>query len=278
MLCVSEKILKVLFGITILGYGAFCVLFWQLPDDKFHIMFLDVGQGDSIFIKTPQNHQILIDGGPDNAVIEELGGVMPFFNKSIDLVVLTHPHADHINGLVEVLERFKVENVLLTGVADDEEAYIEFLSIIDEKNVRVFIAEEGTDFLFNDVLVDVLYPFESIAGMSFDNLNNSSVVVRVVYEENEILLTGDLEMEGEEQLVEEGVELEADILKAGHHGSKTASGLEFLGEVGAEVVVISCGLDNKFGHPHEEVMENFALSGVEEVRRTDLEGTVEIEF
>jgi len=278
MLFFSEKILKILFGIMISGYLAFCVLFWQLPDDKFHIMFLDVGQGDSIFIKTPQNHQILIDGGPDNAVVEELGGVMPFFNKSIDLVVLTHPHADHINGLVEVLERFEVENVLITGVADDEEAYIEFLNVIDEKDIRIFIAEEGTDFLFNDMLLDVLYPFESIAGMSFDNLNNSSVVVRVVYEDIEVLLTGDLEMEGEEKLVEAGVELKSDILKAGHHGSKTASGLEFLGEVGAEIAVISCGLNNKFGHPHEEAMQNFALSGVEEVRRTDLEGTVEYEF
>ena len=114
--------------ITLLGlYLVLCFAYLQVPNHSFHLYFLDVGQGDSIFIKTPENHQILIDGGPQNKVIEELGEVMPFFDKSLDLVVLTHPHADHIDGLVEVLKRYRVDNVLVTGVNYENPTYKEFL-------------------------------------------------------------------------------------------------------------------------------------------------------
>jgi len=252
------------------------VLLRQLPDDRFHVYFLDIGQGDSILIKTPQNHQILIDGGPENTVVEELSEVIPYFDKSIDLMVLTHPHEDHLAGLVEVLERYEVENVLFTGVQYKSGTYFEFLKRIEGLNI--FFAEAGTDFQFGNVLLDVIYPFESVALENFENVNNSSVAIRVVFGEIVILLTGDLEVEAEEVLIESGVDLEAYLFKAGHHGSRTSSTWELLKKVQPAVVVIQSGEGNSYDHPHPETLRNFARIGVEKVFRNDLEGRVEFVF
>lgn len=268
---------KYVVSILVLLYAAFGMLISQLPDAKFHIYFFDVGQGDSIFIKTPLNHQILIDGGPDDSCLSRLSDVMPFFDKSIDMIVLTHPHADHIAGLIEAIKRYDVDYVLLTGVSFDDPYYKEFLRHISDKTTRhprVFVAEAGTDFLFSDVLVDVIYPFKSISGEKFKNVNNSSTAIRVTYSGKSVLLTGDLESEIEKELVLSGENLNADILKAGHHGSKTASSLEFLKKVLPERVVISCGADNKFGHPHAETLRNFGIANVKEILRTDISGGI----
>lgn len=251
---------------------------WQLPDDRFHIYFLDVGQGDSIFIKTPGGHQIIVDGGADSTVIERLSEVMPFWDRSIDLVVLTHPHSDHVGGLVEVLKRYKVDGVLFTGAVYEDPFYDEFLNEIDERDVPVYIADIDMDFNFDDVFLDVIYPFEQIAGDSFENINNSSIAMRVVYKDKEILLTGDLEKELENELILSKANLNADILKAGHHGSKTANSLEFLEKVKPEYFVISCGLGNKFGHPHKETLDNLEQAGIEKIYRTDMNGAVEFVF
>lgn len=250
------------------------ILFKQIPDDRFHIYFLDVGQGDATFIKTPLNHQILIDGGPENLVIEELGKVMPFFDKTIDLVVLTHPHADHIDGLVEVLKRFEVENIVINGIYSHESSYLEFLDQLTDE-VSVFIADDETDFSFGEVYIDVVYPIESFYGKSFDNINNSSVSVQVIYKNTSILITGDLEAEGEMELVDIS---DVDIYQAGHHGSKTASSLEFLARINPDIVVVSCGEDNQFDHPHTEALNNFELVGAKSIFRTDQEGTIEFVF
>ncbi len=273
----SKQFIKMWWCAVLMGYISLGFLFVQLPDDKMHVYFLDVGQGDSIFIKTPQNHQILIDGGPKNTVIERLGEVMPFFDKSIDLLVLTHPDSDHLDGLLEVLKRFKVDSVVFTGILSSKAAYIEFLEEIYERGVDVFVAEEKVDFVFGDVYFDTIYPFEALTG-SVEEMNDTSVVMRVFYKGTSLMLTGDLSVEKEKEIVAQRGMLESDILKAGHHGSKTSSSLEFLGRVSPEVVVIQCGKDNNFGHPHEEALENFEKAGVEVVRRNDLEGTVEFVF
>lgn len=278
MFILTPKIKRRIISGILIGYVILTVLFLQLPDKNFHVYFLDVGQGDSIFIKTPQNHQVLIDGGPADAVIERLGEIMPFFDKSIDMVVLTHPHSDHVDGLVEVLKRYDVENVLLTGVSDDYPGYLEFLKEIDEKNIKVFIADDNTDFLLGDVLIDTIYPFKNIFGEWFLNLNNSSIAVRVIYKNNVMLLAGDLEAEAEKELIASKIDLKADILKASHHGSKTASSLLFLEKVRPETVVIQCGAENKFGHPHPETLKSLEKINVKKIFRNDLDGTVEFVF
>lgn len=266
-----------IYGLIAVSVGL-AVLLSELPDDKFHIYFLDVGQGDSIFIKTPDNHQILIDGGPGNTVIERLGEVMPYFDKSLDLVVLTHPHADHVDGLVEVLKRYKVENVLITGVADDYAGYTEFLGEIMDMKIPAHIAKADEDFLFKNVMLDVVYPLKSIAGEGFENLNNSSIGIRVLYKNHSIMLSGDLEAGAEKEIVDSGENIKADIFKAGHHGSKTANSSPYLAKIKPSTVVIQCGKDNSFGHPHKEAMERFSEESVEKIFRNDLDGTVEFVY
>ncbi|MFH1284504.1 MAG: ComEC/Rec2 family competence protein [Candidatus Peregrinibacteria bacterium] len=279
MIVIAVKTKKFIAAVIVLGYMAAAWLLIQLPDNDFHIYFLDVGQGDSIFIKTPENHQILIDGGgSDGGVIEQLGQVMPFFDKSIDLVILTHPHSDHVDGLVEVIKRYDVSNVLITGVYSDYAGYFEFLDGIYEAGANVFFADSNENFRFADVNIDVLYPFDEIIGEYFENLNNSSIAIMASYSDKKILLTGDLEIEGEKALVESGDNLDADILKAGHHGSKTASSDEFLKKVKPETVVIQCGEGNSFGHPHEETLFNLEEAGVGKIYRNDLDGRVDIKF
>lgn len=278
MLFLDKKIRIRIMLILLLFYGCLAFAIYQLPDNLFHIYFLNVDQGDSIFIKTPNNHQILIDGGPKNLVIEELTKVMPFFDKSIDLVVLTHPHADHLDGLIEVLKRFKVSAVLMTGIDYKSPNYDEFLNEIDKQGVEIFIAESISDFKFGSVLLDVIYPKNQMIGMGIANVNNSSIAIKLNYKDKKILLVGDLEKEIEKELVAANLDLSAQILKAGHHGSKTASTPEFLKRVAPEIVVIQLGKNNSYGHPHEEALENMKQSGVKSILRTDIEGQIEFTF
>lgn len=278
MFFVNQKIKGMIFSVLFAGFCASGAAFWQLPDGRFHVWFLDVGQGDSIFIQTPQNHQILVDGGPGNKVLEELGEVMPFFDKSIDLIISTHPQADHISGLVEALKKYEVENVLFTGILYSNSYYDEFLREIYGQDIGVFIADWTTDFVFGEVKVDVLYPFEQIFLESFKEVNNSSIAIKIIYRDVEILLTGDMEKSAEMGLVNADINLRADILKAGHHGSKTSSTPEFLNKARPEIVVIQSGKNNSYGHPHKETLANIKSAGAKKIYRTDLDGRVEFTF
>lgn len=232
-------------------------LAWNLlkvhPVLQMHV--LNIGQGDAILLTTPEQNHILIDGGPDAKVLEELGMVLPLWDKTLDLVVLTHPHADHVNGLVAVLDRFDVGGILLSGPDYDNDAYAAFLAKALEKKIPIHVARSDEDFTFGDTTLDVLFPFAPVTGETFDNVNNASVVIRVTQGEHEIMLMGDAEMEVEVELLAADLDLSADVLKAGHHGSRSSSTLEFLEAVGAELMVISAGLVNDYGHPHEETLQ-----------------------
>jgi len=272
------------FGLAF-AWAGFFVAVGQMPSSEAAIWFLNVGQGDATLIRSPEGHNVLIDGGPGTVVMEELSEVLPFFARQIDLMVLTHPHADHIEGLVEVLKRYKVGSLLLTGVSYNNVYYEEFL-----KNVRdlseageldLYFAEASTDFVVGSLYLDVLYPLENLAGRKFSNINNSSIVVRVEgvgggeFGGRSFMLTGDCEVECEEEVLAAGEDVDSDILKAGHHGSKTASSHEFVEAVSPSVGVISCGETNKFGHPHSESLRTFYRLGVDEIFRTDLDGRIE---
>jgi competence protein ComEC len=290
---VPRKYWKYLAAFVISFWAMIIVALLQMPGTGVRIWFLDVGQGDSILIQTGTGENILIDGGPRGKVLEELADVLPFFARKIDLMVLTHPHADHIEGLVEVLKRYEVGAVLLTGVAYDNNYYEEFLREVSRMRdgggdglaggLRVFVAEASVDYRVGDVYLDVLYPLESLAGRRIENLNNSSVVLRASWvatlEDGSFgwrraLLSGDCEIECEEEVLAAGFLVESEIYKAGHHGSKTASSAEFVEAVSPEVVVIQAGKDNKFRHPHAEAMRTFYRAGVREIWRNDLDGRV----
>ena len=270
----------------------FCLL--ALPDGKLHVFVLDIGQGDSILIQTPSNERILIDGGPNDAVLKELGKVMPFYERQIDVVVLTHPHADHVNGLVEVLKRYNVGTVLISGVSYSYSGYAAFLQQVAARRIPVVYAgatmagrgpgAAGGDargvvgraavYLLGSVTLDMLYPFESEQGRDFLNQNNSSIVFRLLYGKRSFYFSGDLEMEEETKLVASPLDLHADFLKAPHHGSKTSDTQAFLDRVKPQYAAISCGVNNKFHHPHPSTIQHFQERGIN-IFRTDLDGIIE---
>ncbi|MEK9159788.1 MAG: ComEC/Rec2 family competence protein [Patescibacteria group bacterium] len=250
---------------------------WLKLPATFELHMLDIGQGDAILLRTESGENILIDGGPGSAVLEELGEVLSPFDRRLDLVILTHPHEDHVAGLVPVLQRFDVGEVMLSAPDYGNEAYEAFMEEIGRRGIPYSFADDEHDFEFGDLRLDVLFPFEPYTGDSMDNVNNASPVIRASWRDVSILFTGDAEMEVEEALLAAGVDMEADLLKAGHHGSKSSSTLEFLEAVGAEFMLISCAAGNDYGHPHSETLEKAGDLDME-VWRTDLEGRIAVIF
>jgi len=220
------------------------------------VSFLDVGQGDSVFIEAPNGVQMIVDGGPDDSVLRELSKVMPFWDRSIDIVVATHPDKDHIGGLPEIFQRFKVGTSLDTGVTSDTGIYNEYKKRRASSSANLVQAHSGQVISLDEksgVYVEVLFPGESLNEIK--DKNDTSIILRVVYGESEVLLTGDASVKIERFLLSKyGKNLESDILKLGHHGSKTSTSKEFLEKVNPESVVISAGVDNSYGHPSKETL------------------------
>ena len=265
-------ILGILVGFNVLAWiGVF-----QLSQANLEVTFFDVGQGDSIFIETPSGHQILIDGGPTSVVLEKLGKEMPFWDRTIDLVVLTHPEHDHYGGLLEVLKRYKVENILWTGVLRDTAEYEKWQKLIQEESVEIFIAQAGQQIEGGETSISILWPVESLDGQSVSNTNNTSIVARLVFGESSFLFTGDIYQSVERKLLNQVKQrLESDVLKVGHHGSKTSSAEEFIEKVAPEIAVIQAGRDNSYGHPHEITLATLEKYGIN-ILRTDLDGDIKI--
>lgn len=240
------------------------------------VNFFDIGQGDSALIKTPARQKILIDGGPTNAVVEKLGEALPFYDKKIDLIILTHPHADHLDGLIEVLKRYEVKKILSTGVTHTTPDYLAWLEEIKNQNISIQIARAGEMLDFGGgVKMEIFYPNEDFVGKQVENLNNTSIVGKLIFGETSFLFTGDAETEAEEKLISGGADLKADVLKVGHHGSKNATSEEFLKAVAPKFAVISAGADNQFGHPNEMTLKRLENAEVE-ILRTDRDGDVKM--
>lgn len=240
---------------------------WQLHQVGLEVTFFDVGQGDAAFIETPQNQQILIDGGPDDKVLEKLGKEMPFWDRTLDLVVLTHPDFDHLAGLIEVLKRYQVENILWTGIVCDTGLCQEWQKLIKEEGANVYIAKAG--LRISDL--EVLFPFESLEGKKASNNNDTSIVLRLASNKKSFLFAGDISQSIEKKLTN----VDSDVLKIGHHGSKYSSSKEFIKAVSPEVAVISVGKDNKYGHPHQETLDTLNEYGIS-ILRTDINSDIKI--
>ncbi|MBU2109914.1 MBL fold metallo-hydrolase [Patescibacteria group bacterium] len=261
-------------GLLILVTGFVWYSVFAESRDGLLVVFLDVGQGDAIFIEAPNGNQVLIDGGPNKAVLRQLSKIMPFYDRSIDMIIESHPDSDHINGLVEVLRRYKVGLVMESGVVNDNQAYKSIQEIIEEKGIQKVLARRGTRINFGDgIYMDIMFPDRDVSGLE---TNMASVVARLVYRESEFLFTGDSPRSIEQYLVSIGKEnLQSDILKISHHGSDTSTSEMFLGYVDPEYAVISVGKDNKYGHPRQEVLDLLNQFDVK-ILRTDESGTIKI--
>jgi competence protein ComEC len=267
-------------GWRLLGVLAFlAVVAWlalrEVPDGRLHVFFLDVGQGDAIFVQTPDGRQVLIDGGPDpTALLTELGAVMPFWDRSLDLVVLTHPDADHITGLLAVLDRYQVARILDTAPTDAAPLAAAWRERVAKSGVPRAIAQRGQRIPLGEVMLTVLHPgARPLSGTGADD-NNNSAVLRIDYGPTSLLLTGDAEREAEADMIRAGLPLQADVLKVGHHGSKASTSAPFLAAVAPRTAVIQVGAGNDYGHPAPDILKLLKAARVD-VFRTDLNGRVE---
>lgn len=232
------------------------------------VVFLDIGQGDSIFIQSPSGEQLLIDGGPDNKVLSELSTVMDLTDRDLDYVLATHPDADHVSGLIPVLERFTVHNIIRTENESDTATWQKLVKTIDAEGAEVHMARRGQRYdLGKGVELDILFPDTDPSAMES---NTSSIVARLVYGGTSFMLTGDSPKSIEEYLVLlDGEYLKSDVLKAGHHGSRTSTSELFLSHIDPTYAVISAGKNNRYGHPHVEVTDLLFNYGVKTINTAD---------
>jgi competence protein ComEC len=232
------------------------------------VRFLDVGQGDSIHIVTPDGYEALIDGGPSSMVLREFSQTRSFFDRTIDLVIASHFDADHVAGLVDILERYEVSTIVYAESEKDSVPARAFLNSVEAEGAQVEIAQAGQIIKLGEHTV--LRIFSPYGDTSDWESNTASVIVQVVYGEVEFLLTGDAPANIENYLVEKyGGQLESEVLKLGHHGSKTSSTDIFLSTVQPQYAVVSSGKDNRYGHPHETVVERVRLLGVNLLNTAD---------
>ncbi len=244
--------------------------------DLLKVYFLDVGQGDSILIEAPNGRQLLIDGGRDSSVLNELGRVMGFFDRSIDIVLATHPDADHVTGLPLVLDRYRVETFIDSIAEAESLPYTALQQKARGEGAEYYVGFRGMVITLDEeagVYLHVLYPYDD--EFRFTDTNDLSIITKLVYGDTSFMLTGDAPKIVETMLTTtDGEYLKSSVLKAGHHGSNTSSGTSFVEMVDPEYVVISAGRDNSYGHPHPEVIETFEEQGAE-IHSTIEEGTIE---
>jgi competence protein ComEC len=226
---------------------------YHISKSELTVAFLDVGQGDAIFIKSPSGQQMLVDGGSNNVVLRQLGQIMPFYDRSLDVVLATHTDQDHIGGLIEVLKRFKVDLFIRTNATSSSVVYQELEDLIKQKNItEIIITGPEILSLGLETKFNILFPNQNTAGWE---TNDSSIVGKLTYGQNSFLLTGDSPATIEKYLVGKyGNFLASDVLKVGHHGSKHSSSELFIGTILPAYSVISAGLDNRYGHPSLEVL------------------------
>lgn len=249
---------------------------FEVASRELEVTFFDVGEGDSIFIETPAHHQVLVDGGPDKQILlSKIGDKLPFWDRSLDVVVLTHPDRDHLAGLLGVLDAYQVDTVLWTGVVKDTQLYRRWVERLQKEDCRVIIAHSDTDLRTFSVYFDIVSPLQSLNRRQVKETNDSSVVMRVDYQTFQFLLTGDISQRVENKLVQKQASISSDFLKVAHHGSRSSTGLSFLKWVDPRLAVISVGEDNMYGHPHQSVLSRLASQGIP-VRRTDQQGDITI--
>ena len=244
--------------VIIIGYWWYALVWHSLflGSEHLRVHFLDVGQGDAILIETPNNRQVLVDAGRGIKVLGALDMILPAHDRDIDVVVMTHPDADHIGGFVPVLRQYEVGTVIQSFIPSKTNLYKTVVKAIEGEGANVYTVSQAYSFFLDGVQFDILWPL----GTTVKETNAASVVLLVTYGDIEILLTGDAPSAVEDFLIETfGEKLkDVELLKAGHHGSKTSTSAKFLSHTKPNVIIYSAGVRNSYGHPHEVVIERVA--------------------
>lgn len=258
-----------LFGNLFVWYGVF-----QFSNQKLTVAFLNVGQGDAILITAPGGHTALIDGGPGKNILSQLAGELPLFSRTLDLMIETHPDTDHVGGLPDVLGRYAVRGIIKPCI-DSNNQYDQALGFLAKaRQVSELCAQIGEIIdLGGGVVMEILY----VGSGKVSDTNTASVVIQLTYGDNSFLFAGDTTLTVEKYLAyTKGNSLQSDVYKVSHHGSNNSNDEKFLQMVKPQISVISVGADNRYGHPHQEVLSSLmTLKSV--ILRTDELGTIVIE-
>lgn len=243
-------VVGVSFSVSLLSV---CLIVSLITPHKLRVSFLDIGQGDAILIQTPGGHDMLIDGGPSNAVLEQLAERVNYFDRSLDVMIATHGDSDHITGLIPVMGKYKVKTIVRSPIKSNTGVFENLERDMTSEGADIRVGKKGDEIDFGDgVIAYVLYP--NGGGSPSSDTNNSSVSVVVKYGEHSFLLSGDLTAKYEPYLIQSALPKHVTVYKAGHHGSKTSSGEQLLTYIKPEYAVISAGKDNKYGHPNPEAV------------------------
>lgn len=228
------------------------------------VIFLDVGQGDAIFIEAPNGNQILIDGGATSAVVREISKFMLFYDRTINMIISSHSDLDHIGGFPEIFKRYKIEKYATSDKNDSADLYLELEKLNESERADRIFLKSGDRIILDEeagIYLDVLWPIDA---NSIEDNNDTSVVLKLVFNNTSFLLTGDVSKSVETEIISyftnkenitANISIKNDVLKVGHHGSKTSTAIDFLEIVSPEYSIISAGADNKFGHPNKEVLD-----------------------
>lgn len=260
----------------------------QLPDDRLHLVFCDVGQGDAILV-VKGNNQILIDGGPNEKVLTCLSSNLPFWDRQIELVVVTHPEADHLTGLVSVIQRYRILQIVSNSLLSESGIFQKFRTEVVSRQIPVHSPKAGEEIKIGQIKLKILHPQEKLGeeivwktlqepkvlGLSTytGNFNQTAIAALLEFEDFQALLTGDVGIEEEEKFLPALGEIE--VLKVAHHGSKYSTSESLLATAQPKMAVISVGANNRYGHPASEVLARLQAVGAQ-IRRTDLEGEIEV--
>lgn len=249
---------------------------------EFEIVFLNVGQGDCAFVRTPGGHTMLIDGGSEGSGARDVGirTIAPFLRRQgvnrIDVVVVSHPHEDHLAGLVAVIKEFRIGMVVDSAIPHGSRAYADFLKTVRDRRIPYRRAERGQTIAFRDgVRAEVLHPPAVRLSGTGDPTNENSVVLRITCARTSILFTGDAGRAAEKEILASGTRVRSNLLKVAHHGSNDATSDDWLDAVRPRIAVISVGRGNRYGHPSRKVLDRLESRGIR-VCRTDRDGAVVI--
>jgi len=260
--------------LIILSLSAFTYFFYSHSDSFVELIFFDVGQGDASLIILPDGKKILVDGGPDNKVLLGLGKYLNYFDRNIDLVILSHEHDDHVFGLAQVVERYKIGKIIHTAAACQTGVCQQMFKTISELEIESEELSNSRRIIFSANCVLDLYP---PGNLQAKNINNRSIALRLDCVGAKIFMVGDGETEREEELLSSNENLSATVFKASHHGSKTSNGEDLLKNINPSLVIIPVGVENSFKHPAESTLARFESMGIKYFR-TDINGNISLKF